>query len=72
MAQKTVLKLLLSKYAPLSVDLEKAILSDQSVMTNESIMSEEYPDNDQQEIINHDVEQKLADIKPLSTNVDDG
>ena len=65
MAQKTVLKLLLSKYAPLSVDLEKALLSDQSVMTDDSVMWEQYPDNDQQEIINTDVEEKLADIKPL-------
>ena len=31
MAKKTVLKLLLSKWAPLSLDMEKAVLADQSV-----------------------------------------
>ena len=33
MCQKTVLKLLLSRYAPLSVEMQKAIQSDQAVIT---------------------------------------
>lgn len=32
MAQKTVIKLLLSKYAPLSIDMQKAVISDQAVI----------------------------------------
>lgn len=34
MATKTVLKLLLSKYAPLSVDMQKAVIMDQAVVNN--------------------------------------
>lgn len=44
MAKKTVLKLLISKYAPLSVELQMATEIDQSVITAESV---EYVDNDQ-------------------------
>lgn len=33
MAQKTVLKLLLSKFAPLSIEMQKAVIADQSVIT---------------------------------------
>lgn len=62
MAQKTVLKLLLSKYAPLSVDLEKAILTDQSVMVDDDIMAVDYVDNDQQAIIDQDVEDKMNEM----------
>lgn len=43
MAQKTVLKLMLSKYAPLSIQMEKAVLADQSVIRSESEF--EYIDN---------------------------
>lgn len=35
MAKKTVVKLLLSKYAPLSVEMQQAITSDQAVITDE-------------------------------------
>lgn len=50
MAQKTVLKRLLSKYAPMSVDLQKAVTFDQSVVKDDG--TPEYvdnPDNDQKE-----------------------
>lgn len=52
MAKKTVLKLLISKYAPMSVELQKAIEHDQSVTAfddegNESIS---YPDNEMKDI----------------------
>ncbi|NJL73925.1 MAG: recombinase RecT [Saprospiraceae bacterium] len=50
MAQKTVLKLLLSRYAPLSVELQTAVLADQSVIKPTSddsldFSSYEYVDN---------------------------
>ena len=43
MASKTVIKLLLSKYAPLSVDMQTATLADQSVISAEN--EYEYVDN---------------------------
>ena len=39
MASKTVLKLLLNRYAPLSVDLSKAIQADQAVVNNDGSYS---------------------------------
>lgn len=35
MAQKTVIKMLLSKYAPLTIDMRRAVLADQSVIQGE-------------------------------------
>lgn len=46
MAIKTVIKLLLSKYAPLSVEMQKAVVSDQGVIGNPDSMEVEYPDNE--------------------------
>jgi recombination protein RecT len=45
MAQKTVLKLLLSKYAPLSIEMQKSIIADQAVIKNVEDMEVEYIDN---------------------------
>lgn len=45
MAQKTVIKLLLSKYAPLSVDMQKAVISDQGIINDENLDNVEYADN---------------------------
>lgn len=44
MASKTVLKLLLSRYAPLSIDMQTAQLADQSVQKEDG--EYKYPDND--------------------------
>lgn len=46
MASKTVLKLLLSKYAPLSVDMYKAVVSDQAVIKNADTDDVTYIDNE--------------------------
>lgn len=43
MAFKTVIKMLLSKYGPLSIDMQQAQLADQAVVTDEGF---EYPDNE--------------------------
>lgn len=43
MAQKTIIKALLSKYAPLSVDMRTAVESDQAVIDNNALR---YPDNE--------------------------
>lgn len=50
MAQKTVIKLLLSKFAPLSVEMQRAIISDQSVVKDAETMDVDYVDNGQQAI----------------------
>ena len=47
MAMKTVLKLLLSKYAPLSVDMQQAVKTDQAVVNDYEGNQIEYPDNGQ-------------------------
>jgi recombination protein RecT len=44
MAKKTVLKLLLSKYAPLSVEMQQAVINDQAVLTEKGAT---YVDNGQ-------------------------
>ena len=46
MAQKTVLKLLLSKFAPLSVEMQRAVISDQAVIHDADTVDVTYVDND--------------------------
>lgn len=46
MATKTVLKLLLSKFAPLSVEMQKAVLVDQGVIKDENANDIEYADHE--------------------------
>lgn len=46
MAQKTVLKLLLSKFAPLSVEMQRAVITDQSLVTDAETEDVTYVDND--------------------------
>lgn len=45
MAKKTVLKLLLSKYAPLSIEMQKAVIADQGVINDEDATDVTYVDN---------------------------
>lgn len=45
MAIKTVLKLLLSKFAPLSIEMQKAVLSDQAVIHDAETLDVDYVDN---------------------------
>jgi recombination protein RecT len=45
MALKTVLKLLLSKFAPLSIEMQKAQIADQGIIRNVDTMEVEYVDN---------------------------
>jgi recombination protein RecT len=51
MATKTVLKLLLSKFAPLSVELQRAVIADQAVVTevDDETMEVQYIDNEDME-----------------------
>lgn len=59
MATKTVIKLLLSKFAPLSVEMQKAVIADQGVLQDENFDAVEYPDNDQNEIISVDLDEQM-------------
>lgn len=45
MALKTVIKLLLSKFAPLSIEMQKAVITDQSVINNAEANDVQYVDN---------------------------
>ncbi|MDG6327717.1 recombinase RecT [Glaesserella parasuis] len=49
MALKTVMKLLLSKQAPLSVEMQQAVLADQAVVKNAETNEFTYPDNEVQD-----------------------
>lgn len=68
MAKKTCLKLLLSRYAPLSIDaMEKALVTDQAVISQkgENIGETEvtYIDNDETiDVVQHDAEQETNDL----------
>lgn len=50
MAQKTVIKLLLSKFAPLSVDMQRAVITDQATINNVDTLDVNYVDNDDPEV----------------------
>ena len=62
MATKTVIKLLLSKFAPLSVEMQKAVIADQGVLQDENFDQVDYPDNDQGVIAEADLEGKIMDM----------
>lgn len=49
MALKTVMKLLLSKQAPLSVEMQQAVLADQAVVKSVDNAEFDYPDNQMEE-----------------------
>lgn len=53
MAKKTVLKLLLSRFAPLSVEMQSAIINDQSIITERG---NKYVDNDTDIIVAEEIE----------------
>lgn len=50
MASKTVLKLLLSKFAPLSIDMQRAVITDQALVNDADTVDVTYIDNDEPEI----------------------
>jgi recombination protein RecT len=58
MAQKTVVKQLLSKYAPLSVEMTKAMIADQAVIEDADSMDVTYVDN--QPVSNKKVEAQIS------------
>lgn len=66
MALKTVLKLLLSKFAPLSVDMQKAVITDQGIIENPETLDVAYSDNLEPEI-NHELERATKMIESTTT-----
>lgn len=58
MAKKTVLKLLLNRYAPLSVEMRNAITADQAVISEKG---EEYVDNQIEETCTEEIAQKAIE-----------
>jgi len=50
MAIKTVLKLLLSKFAPLSIDMQRAVITDQAIINNPDASDITYVDNEETNI----------------------
>lgn len=50
MATKTVIKLLLSKFAPLSVDMQRAVITDQALVNDADTVDVTYVDNEVQPI----------------------
>lgn len=66
MAQKTVLKLLISKFGPLSVEMQKAIITDQAVINNEEATDITYVDNEVVDV-NKEEERIMRLIQNAST-----
>jgi recombination protein RecT len=68
MAQKTVIKLLLSKFAPLSIEMQKAIVVDQAVINDYETEDVDYVDNTPEKV-DKEEERVKAMIEMCGTNV---
>lgn len=77
MAIKTVLKLLLSKFAPLSVEMQKAVITDQAIINDTDATDVTYVDNEET-VIDKEAErmalmiehaQTLEDLEKLADHV---
>jgi len=71
MARKTVIKLNLSKNAPLSVDMQKAVVTDQAVVNDAETVDVEYIDNDGETEISHEDIAELYELKKVELTVDE-
>jgi recombination protein RecT len=69
MALKTVTKLLLSKYAPLSIEMQKAVASDQSIINDAETVDTTYVDNEPLQL-NHEEQRVIVMIEDC-TNLQD-
>lgn len=78
MALKTVTKLLLSKYAPLSIEMQKAVVSDQSIINNAETEDVTYIDNTAEEVDKENERfglmvsdcKSVAELEKLSQHID--
>jgi recombination protein RecT len=72
MARKTVLKLNLSKNAPLSVEMQKAVVADQAVVNDAETEDVEYVDNDEPEtVITIEDIRELYELKKATLSKDE-
>lgn len=69
MAIKTVIKLLLSKFAPLSIEMQKAVITDQAFINNEDATDVTYIDNDEP-VIDKELERVTLMIGDAKTEED--
>lgn len=63
MAKKTLIKLLLSKYAPLSVEAQRAVITDQAVINDIDAEDVDYVDNKPESLEDHNKEKEEQRIK---------
>ena len=71
MAQKTVIKLLLSKYAPLSIEMQKAQIADQGVIRDVETMQVDYVDNSKEPLlIELTADEVQSELKIITTKPD--
>lgn len=71
MANKTVLKLLLSKFAPLSIEMQTAQLADQAVINDAETLDVTYTDNeDVAATVAQEIEEK-GNSKAIDIDIDD-
>lgn len=69
MATKTVIKLLLSKFAPLSIEMQRAVIVDQALINNEDGSDVSYIDNDQtQKALDIDKERERLELMIADTS----
>lgn len=71
MARKTVIKLNLSKNAPLSVDMQKAVVTDQAIVNDAETVDVEYIDNDGETEINVEDLKALYESKKIDLTVEE-
>jgi recombination protein RecT len=71
MAKKTVIKMLLSKYGILSVEMQTAMTVDQSIIRNPDTLEVSYVDNETEDVIIVDDLRKLYEMKKESVKPDD-
>ena len=68
MAKKTVIKLLISKYAPLSIEMQQAVQLDQSIVNNEDGTEFTYIDNEK-EVIDLDLVNAQKQYERVSLHI---
>ncbi len=71
MAIKTVIKLLLSKFAPLSVDMQRAVITDQSVINDAETQDVTYVDVEVEAEVTIEELQELYELKKDSLGKDE-
>jgi recombination protein RecT len=69
MGKKTVLKLLIDKFAPKSVEMQKAIKTDQAIVDDFEGNKLNYIDNDSNKVVNLDDENEKAVIKRCENHI---